>query len=87
MNKYILVSYCSKKAKGIATEAGKALIKYFFDIGFNRIFAYHNPNNPSSGRAMQKCGMTFEGRIRGGSLFASEICDCLQYSILKSDVI
>jgi ribosomal-protein-alanine N-acetyltransferase len=87
--KSICIGYCITKScwnKGIATEAGKALIKYFFDLGFNRIFSYHNPDNPSSGRVMQKCGMTFEGRIRGGSLFAGEICDCLQYSILKSDI-
>jgi [ribosomal protein S5]-alanine N-acetyltransferase len=88
--KSICIGYCIAKPywnKGIATEASKALIKYFFDIGFNRVFSYHNPLNPSSGRVMQKCGMTFEGRIRGGSIYAGEICDCLQYSILKSDII
>lgn len=88
--KSICIGYCITNScwnKGIATEASKALIAYFFDIGFNRVFSYHNPLNPSSGRVMQKCGMTFEGRIRGGSLFAGEICDCLQYSILKSDII
>jgi RimJ/RimL family protein N-acetyltransferase len=36
---------------------------------------------------MEKAGMKFEGRIRGGSFFAGEICDCMQYSILKSDMI
>ncbi len=86
--KSICIGYCLTKScwnKGIATEASKAIIQYFFDIGFNRIFSYHNPLNPASGRVMQKCGMTFEGRIRGGTLFAGEICDCLQYSIIKSD--
>jgi len=88
--KSICIGYCLTKScwnKGIATEACKALIQYFFEIGFNRVFSYHNPLNPSSGRVMQKCGMTFEGRIRGGSLFDGEICDCLQYSILQSDII
>jgi [ribosomal protein S5]-alanine N-acetyltransferase len=88
--KSVCLGFCITKScwnKGIATEASKALIRYFFDAGFNRVFSYHNPLNPSSGRVMQKCGMTFEGRIRGGSLFAGEICDCLQYSILKSDMI
>ena len=86
----ICIGYCLTKScwnNGFATEASNALIKYFFDIGFNRVFSYHNPLNPSSGRVMQKCGMTFEGRIRGGSLFNGEICDCLQYSILRSDII
>ncbi len=85
----VCIGYCLGRSywnKGIATEASKALIRYFFNAGFNRVFSYHNPLNPSSGRVMQKCGMTFEGRIRGGSMFAGEICDCLQYSILKSDI-
>lgn len=86
----ICIGYCITKPhwnKGIATEASEALIKHFFYIGFNRVFSHHNPLNPSSGRVMQKCGMAFEGRIRGGSMFAGEICDCLQYAILKSDII
>jgi ribosomal-protein-alanine N-acetyltransferase len=84
----ICIGYCITKAcwnNGIATEAARAVIDYFFSLGFNRVFSYHNPLNPASGRVMQKCGMKFEGRIRGGSLFAGEICDCLQYSILKAD--
>jgi ribosomal-protein-alanine N-acetyltransferase len=84
----ICIGYCITKScwnKGITTEASKAVINYFFSLGFNRIFSYHNPLNSASGRVMQKCGMKFEGRIRGGSLLAGEICDCLQYSILKSD--
>ena len=71
--------------RGIVTEATKALIDYFFQMGFHRIFSYHNPLNPASGRVMVKSGMTFEGRIRGGSRLAGEICDCLQYSILRED--
>jgi [ribosomal protein S5]-alanine N-acetyltransferase len=87
--KSICIGYCITGScwnKGIATEASKAIIQYFFNIGFNRVFSYHNPLNPASGRVMEKCGMVFEGRIRGGSLFAGESCDCLQYSILRSDI-
>jgi len=86
----ICIGYCITKPqwnKGIATEATKALIEYFFDIGFNRVHSNHNPFNPASGRVMQKCGMQYEGRIRGGNKFAGVICDCLQYAILKSDII
>lgn len=86
--KSICIGYCITKScwnKGITTEAAMAVIHYFFSLGFNRVFSYHNPLNPASGRVMQKCGMKFEGRIRGGSLLAGKICDCLQYSILRSD--
>lgn len=84
----ICIGYGIKKQywnKGITTEATKALINYFFNIGFNRIFSYHNPLNPASSRVMLKSGMTLEGRIRGGSKLAGKICDCLQYSILRED--
>lgn len=84
----ICIGYAIKEKywnRGITTEAVKALIDYFFNIGFNRVFSYHNPLNPASGRVMQKSSMTFEGRIRGGSKLAGEICDCLQYSILRED--
>ena len=84
----ICLGYCITKThwnKGFATEAAKALIDYFFSIGFNRVFSYHNPLNPASGKVMQKCGMQFEGRIRGGSMLAGEICDCLQYAVLAGD--
>jgi [ribosomal protein S5]-alanine N-acetyltransferase len=88
--KSICIGYCIKKScwnKGITTEATIAVIRYFFSLGFNRIFSYHNPLNPASGKVMQKSGMQFEGRIRGGSLLAGEICDCLLYSILRTDAI
>jgi ribosomal-protein-alanine N-acetyltransferase len=39
--KSICIGYCITKSywnKGIATEASKALIIYFFNMGFNRVF-------------------------------------------------
>ena len=85
----ICVGYCITKVhwnKGIATEATNTIIRFFISMGFNRIFSYHNPLNPASGKVMQKCGMLYEGRIRGGSMLAGEICDCLQYAILATDL-
>ena len=50
--------YCIGKAwwgGGIVTEAYKAVVKYFFEeVGANRIEAYHAPENPASGKVMQK---------------------------------
>ena len=84
----ICIGYGLKKQhwnQDIATEATRALIDYFFTIGFNRVFSYHNPLNPASGKVMRKSGMLYEGRIRGGSKLAGEICDCLQYAIVRED--
>lgn len=83
------VGYCiSKKYWGqnIATEALKGVLQFAFEtIGFNRIETYHSINNPSSGRVMQKSGMTFEGlaRQKYKSIYGFE--DSNMYSILKED--
>ncbi|MCR4910970.1 MAG: GNAT family N-acetyltransferase [Bacilli bacterium] len=44
--------------KGFASEALKAAIEVLFETGFERVIAAHFECNPSSGRVMQKCGMT-----------------------------
>lgn len=55
--------YCMAKkywGKGIMAEALTAVIKYSFDeIGFSRIVAKHNVDNPNSGKVMIKSGMKY----------------------------
>ncbi|MBT8274016.1 MAG: GNAT family N-acetyltransferase [Bacteroidia bacterium] len=47
--------------KGIATEAGRAVIKYGFEqLGLEQIIAIAFPKNHASIRVMQKVGMTFD---------------------------
>jgi ribosomal-protein-alanine N-acetyltransferase len=71
---------------GYATEAVKAIIGYWFSLGFNRIKATHLPNNTASGRVMQKCGLKYEGLIRQGGVFMDgTIHDVKQYAIIRSD--
>ena len=84
----ISIGYCLNRrywGRGFATEAASAVIDYLFGQGFYRVFGYYHPLNPASGRVLQKCGMKFEGVIRGGSMLAGEICDCVQYSRLRWD--
>jgi [ribosomal protein S5]-alanine N-acetyltransferase len=51
--------------RGYATEAASAVIEYGFAVlCLHRIYATHFTRNPASGRVMQKCGMTHEGRLR-----------------------
>ncbi len=75
--------------KGIATEAMSAVINYLFsDVGFNRILAKHDVENPASGKVMIKCNMTYEGRLREHYLrHDGTYSDSLVYSILKSEFI
>lgn len=72
--------------QGLMTEAVQAVIDYFFTVvGFNRIYAFHAPENPASGRVMQKCGMTREGTLRQAERCNYGIVDAVVYSILSSE--
>ena len=72
--------------KELMPEAGKVVIKYLFEqVGFNRIAADHDKNNPKSGRVMQKLGMTYEGTLRSAGFCNQGIIDEVWYSILKED--
>ena len=72
--------------KGIMTEALAAVIEYLFvDVGFNRVAARHDPNNPHSGGVMRKCGMKYEGTHRACDRNNQGICDACWYALLRSE--
>lgn len=50
---------------GLMTEALSGVLEYFFNrAGMNRVEAIYEPDNPASGRVMEKCGMKYEGTMR-----------------------
>lgn len=70
----------------IMPEAASAVLKYLFEeVGFNRIAADHDKNNPKSGRVMQKIGMKYEGTLRKAGFCNQGIIDEVWYSILKDE--
>ena len=70
----------------IMPEAAAAVLKFLFEeVGFNRIAADHDSNNPKSGRVMQKIGMTYEGTLRKAGFNNQGIIDDVWYSILKEE--
>ena len=83
------MGYCMSRAhwrKGIMAEALTALIGFFFDeVGCNRIEADHDPNNPASGRVMQKAGMLHEGILRQAGRSNLGIIDVSRWAILRCD--
>jgi ribosomal-protein-alanine N-acetyltransferase len=83
------VGYCVGKRwwhRGIMTEALGAVIRFLLhEVGFNRVEACHDPNNPNSGKVMAKCGMRFEGTQRQASFNNQGLCDLSWYGILASD--
>ena len=70
--------------QGLMPEAARVIRDYLFDEGFVRLWAYHNTNNPKSGRVMQKIGMVHEGSLKKYSLDnKGNFIDCELYAITK----
>ncbi len=68
---------------GITTEAFLAIIQFLFnEVKVNRIETQHDPNNPSSGKVMIKCGLKYEGTMRQADYNNKGIVDAAVYSIL-----
>ena len=83
------IGYCLSDrfwGKGIMPEAFGEVIRFLFEeVGMNRIQATHDPNNPKSGRVMEKCGLRYEGTMRQGSRNNQGVCDCVMRAILRED--
>ena len=46
--------------QGLTTEANRAVIELAFEkIGMNKLDAFHDNDNPASGKVMEKSGMRF----------------------------
>lgn len=72
--------------RGLMTEAVLRLIDFGFqELGLNRIEAHHLPENPRSGRVLQKAGMRYEGTLRQKAMVKSRFRDAVLYAILKED--
>jgi ribosomal-protein-alanine N-acetyltransferase len=72
--------------QGIASEALRAVIAHGFNaMGLHRIEAHHYPENPASGRVMEKAGMMREGHLRGVVFRDGVPRDNVVYGILRGD--
>jgi len=72
--------------QGVMTEAFTAVIRYLFEeVGVLRVSSRHDPNNPASGKVMQKCGLKYEGTLRQSDWNNQGICDAAHYSILRHE--
>lgn len=72
--------------QGYMTEALRAVLDYtFLELGFNRVEAQHETENPASGAVMRKCGMQKEGTLRSRLYNKGRYVDVDLYAILKSD--
>ena len=71
---------------GYCTEAARAVVAYGFEVlGLHRICASHFDRNPTSGRVMQKIGMTREGCLRHHVKKWDAFEDLVYYGILREE--
>lgn len=86
-----VVGYCLGKdfwGQGIMTEALGAVIEFLIcEVGFHRIEAQHDTNNPASGEVMKKCGMRLEGILRKAKYCPNRgFYDTAVYGVLEEDL-
>lgn len=83
------IGYCVGRKwwrQGIASEALSGVISFLFNaVKVNRIEAQHDPDNPNSGKVMEKCGMRYEGTRRQADFNNRGIVDAAMYSLLASE--
>jgi len=83
------VGYCIGRRwwrQGITGEALGAVLQFLFErVGFNRVQARHDVNNPNSGRVMAHCGMTREGVLRQSARNREGLCDMAVCAILAGE--
>jgi ribosomal-protein-alanine N-acetyltransferase len=81
--------YCIGKAwwgQGYTSEALAAVRDYLFDrVGIRRLQGCHASDNPASGAVMRKCGLAYEGTLRGADRNNTGICDMCVYGMLRDD--
>ncbi len=72
--------------KGYATEAAKRILEYgFTERGLHKIHASHLKRNPSSGRIMEKIGMTKEGEFKEHVIKYGKYKDLIIYGITQEE--
>jgi len=82
----ILIGEMSARGKGIATEVQCALVDTLFTAtDANRIQAFTHVENPAEQRALEKCDMTREGRLRQMVRVDDTFRDWFAYSILRRE--
>lgn len=92
-NKNIEIGYCIGKKfwnNGYATEALKALIKYYLlECDFHLIKCGYMSENIASGRVMEKSGMKKEAVLRERAInqYTKKYDNLVIYSILKEEII
>lgn len=83
------IGYCIGSkwwGNGYMSEAFARIIPFMFnEVEAQRIEAQHDPNNPASGKVMEKCGLKYEGILRKADWSNKGIVDAAMYGLLKEE--
>lgn len=72
--------------KGIITEALGAILQFGFEVlKLNKIYATHYPDNPASGKVIQKNKMIKEAELKDHYLIDGQYRSVIQYRLTKSE--
>ena len=72
--------------KGYCSEAAVEAIRYGFkELALNKITSRHMSENPSSGKVMQKAGMTKEGYLKQDVSRNGKFVDLVIYGLLREE--
>ncbi len=72
--------------KGIVSEAFSGIIPFMFEeMKVSKVESRYDPNNPSSGKVMSKCGLKYEGTLRQSDYNNQGIVDVTYYGMLSSE--
>ncbi|WP_195986230.1 GNAT family N-acetyltransferase [Clostridium sp. D33t1_170424_F3] len=83
------IGYCIGRRwwnTGYTSEAFSNIIPFLFnDVKVERIESQHDPNNPNSGKVMEKCGLIYEGNLRKSDWSNKGIVDACMYGLVAED--
>ena len=72
--------------RGIATSAARAITEYAFaTLDIVRLYGGIYEWNSASASVLEKCGFTFEGRLRKSVTKDGKTIDMLMYALVKED--
>jgi RimJ/RimL family protein N-acetyltransferase len=73
-------------SKGIATEATAAILQFGFEnLGLNKIYATHYPDNQASGKVMLKNKMIKEAELKDQYKINNDYRSVIQYRLTKQE--
>jgi [ribosomal protein S5]-alanine N-acetyltransferase len=82
-------TYPEFRGQGYASEATSLFVEFLFATrrDMNRAALYIHPDNAASIRLAERCGFTYEGRIREGWFNLGQWHDLLVYGLLRRELV